>query len=330
MPVSLSHNDQQRCTDTMKLIHDLKALESEKNLVMTIGTFDGVHRGHQHLLAQLVARARESDRLSAVLTFYPHPRSILYPEKRLDCLTTPEERAALIETSGLDLLVLLPFTRKLADTSASAFVQILYRQLQMREIWVGKGFAMGHRREGNIAELRDLSSELGFTLRVMEPLLDQGKPISSTRIRKLLANGQVREAARLLGRNYALSNLIVGGAQRGRTMGFPTANLALPAYRAIPANGVYAVWASVGQRRFQGVANIGIRPTFDAGERRLEVHLFDHKGDIYGETLTVEFVCRLRAEKRFDDAAALVERIHHDIIEARQILSETDRDGQAP
>jgi len=330
MPVRLAHNNPQRCTDAMRVIHDLNALESNKDLVLTIGTFDGVHRGHQHLLAQLVGRAQESGRMSAVLTFCPHPRSILHPEERPDCLTTPEERAALIEASGLDLLVLLPFTQRIADTTAKEFVQTLYRQLNMREIWVSEGFAMGRRREGNVSELRELSQRSGFALRVIEPLFDQGKPISSTRIRKLLTNGQVREASRLLGRNYTLSNLIVGGAQRGRTMGFPTANLSLPAYRAIPANGVYAVWASMGQTRLRGVANIGTRPTFDAGERRLEVHLLDHKGDVYGETLTVEFVQRLRAERRFDDAAALVEQIRHDIAKARETLNEGSRNGQAP
>ena len=305
----------------MRIVHSIDIDEPETDVILTIGTFDGVHRGHQHLLEQLVSHARRTRQLSAVLTFYPHPRTLLHPEFRPTCLSTPEERAAIMESLSLDLLVLLPFTRALADTPSDIFVRTLYDRLRMRELWVGSDFAMGRNREGTIATLQSLARQLGYVLHTVDPLYDGEQPISSTRIRALLSEARVAEAARLLGRNYAVSGAVVTGEQRGRSMGIRTANLRTPAERAMPSDGVYAVWATVDGRRLPGVANVGVRPSFGPGDRLLEVHLLDYAGNLYGKTLVIEFVRHLRSERRFEDPTALVEQIHRDIVDARTLLS---------
>lgn len=305
----------------MKIIYSFDVAQVASDVVLTIGTFDGVHLGHRYLLEQLVRRARDTERTSAVLTFHPHPRALLHPELRPAYLSSPEERAVLLESLGIDLLVILPFTRELAETPAEVFVYQLYERLRMRELWVGAGFALGRGRGGNIASLRALSASLGFTLHVLDPVRNGDEAISSTRIRNLLFKGQVADAAKLLGRPYSLSGTVSPGVQRGRTLGFRTANLNFDTSRATPANGVYAVWAVVDGQRYAAVANMGVRPSFGAGDRLLEVHLLDYDGDLYGKTLVVEFVQRLRPEMRFGDVNALIAQVQHDIAEARAILS---------
>ena len=307
----------------MRVITSLDATEVDRDVVLTIGAFDGVHRGHRHLLQQLVARARTCGRMSAALTFDPHPRAVLQPEVQPAYLNTPEERITLMESLGLDLLVLLPFTQELAKTPASEFIVTLHERLRMRELWVSRDFALGQRREGNISTLKALAPEIGYALHEVEPLHDSGGPISSTRIRALLAKGHVARASRLLGRYYAFSGTVVEGARRGRHLGFRTANLSAPRESAMPANGVYVVWGSAGGKRYPGVANVGTRPSFDGQERGVEVHLLDYDGDLYGQTLRVEFVRRLRDERRFDDVAALVDQVRRDVGEARQVLTGT-------
>ena len=313
----------------MRLIESLEQVRLAQELVLTIGTFDGVHLGHQHLLMELVAQAARSGRLSAVLTFHPHPRALLLPGLRPACLSTPEERAELIERLGIDLLVMLPFTPELASTPAIDFVRALHDRLRMRELWVGSDFAMGRGRKGDKDELERVAPVIGFTLRVVEPLCDSDIPISSTRIRQFLAQGEVREAARLLGRYYAVSAEVVPGARRGRSLGFRTANLRLSQYCASPTDGVYAVWVQANGQRHGGVANMGIRPSFDAGERLLEVHLLDFEGDLYGQAIQVAFVEHLRPERRFTDRAALIAQIHDDVERACSVLDTTipGRDG---
>ena len=311
----------------MRVIRSLDAIDIDSDVVLTVGTFDGVHRGHQHLLQRLVARAREVCHLSAALTFDPHPRALLRPEAPLTILSSLEERTAMLQRLGLDLLVVQPFTSDLANTPAADFSAALCDRLHMRELWVGAGFVMGRQREGTIAQLQELAHRLGFTLRVVEPLRDDGSPISSTRIRTLLAQGNVSEAAKLLGRLYAVSGGVVGGAERGQTLGFRTANLRVSPERAMPASGVYAVWASVCGQRFRGVANLGIRPSFGGGERLLEVHLLDYEGNLYGKILHIEFAQRLRSERFFADAAGLVDQIRRDILRARALLIEAPPGG---
>ena len=292
-----------------------------EGVILTVGTFDGLHRGHQKLLGELVAHAREVGRLSAVLTFHPHPRVVLQAEPAPTYLLPLEERRRMLSEMGVYLLIILPFTRALADTSAEAFVAELCTRLAMRELWVGRDFALGRGREGNVHTLQALASRLGYTLHIVEPVYENGKPISSTRIRGLLAEGAVDRAAELLGRPYAVEAEVIHGAERGRRLGFRTANLRLPPECAAPADGVYAVWAVVeGHLRRGAIANIGIRPSFDAGARLLEVHIFDYEGDLYGKRLRVEFVKRLRPERRFEAVEALIAQVRQDIEEARCIL----------
>ena len=317
----------------MQILNDLQNVDQE--LVLTIGTFDGVHRGHRSLLEQLVLRARQTARLSAALTFHPHPRSVLHPEMRPVYLSTPEERSEIIASLGIDLMVVLPFTEALACTPGEVFIRSLYDQLCMRELWVGPDFALGRDRAGDIETLRRLAGQLGYTLRLANPVYDEGQVISSTRIRQLLQAGDVAEAARLLGRRYAVTSVVQPGAQRGRALGFRTANLRLAPDRALPEDGVYAVWARVDGGCFQAVVNVGVRPTFDTGERLIEVHLLDYHGDLYGKRLTVEFAHRLRPEVRFPDGSALAAQISQDVARARELLGRaedclTNDAGQPP
>ncbi len=306
----------------MQVISDLEHIALPQDTILTIGSFDGLHRGHQQLFRGLIARAQERGMLSLALTFFPHPRVVLRPETQPVYLTSDAERAALLAVLGLDLLAVIAFTREMAATPAQAFVRMLVQRLRMRELWVGAGFALGREREGQIPALARLGEELGYRLHVVEPVLADGEPISSTRIRGLLAEGRVDHAAELLGRLYALSGVVLHGAERGRRLGFRTANLRVPAERAAPANGVYAVWAHVGRERYPAVANIGIRPSFDAGERLLETHLIGFEGDLYDRPLRVEFVRYLRGEQRFASGEALAAQVQRDREHAMAILTE--------
>lgn len=314
-------------TTRIKVYDSLESAQPTADTVLTIGTFDGVHRGHQTLLRALVARAAETGRSSAVLSFHPHPRLLFQPQSKPLCLSSLDERIAMIEALGVDILLLLPFTRALADTSARDFATLLHDRVRMREMWVGADFAMGHGREGTVAFLQQVGPEVGFEVHVVQPLHDGGEPISSTRIRALLARGQVLEAGKLLGRLYAITGRVIRGAQRGRALGFRTANIRPDPDCAIPGDGVYAVWAIVDGQRRAGVANVGIRPSFDAGERLLEVHLLDYEGDLYGRDLAIEFVQWLRPEKRFEQTHALVNQVQQDIAYTRDLLSRPAADG---
>jgi riboflavin kinase/FMN adenylyltransferase len=222
---------------------------------------------------------------------------------------------------GLDIVAILPFNREMAQTSARRFTEMISRQLRMTELWVGKDFALGYGRKGTPDVLQTLGQEMGFSVETITPLIWKGENISSTRIRSLLFKGQVRKAAELLGRYPSLAGEVVRGAQRGRCLGFPTANLEVRAERAIPANGIYAVYTVLGKERYQGVANVGVRPSFDNGERTVEIYILDFEANIYGYDLVVEFVQRLRPEKRFTDIKDLTAQIEKDIVQARRILA---------
>ncbi len=287
---------------------------------VALGNFDGVHLGHQELVRRLVARARPAGLPAVALTFDPHPLAVLAPERAPVPLTTLDDRAALLQAVGLDGVAVLPFTKELARHSAEDFVrEHLVGWLAARWVAVGEGFRFGRGRSGDAELLAREGARLGFELLVVPPVLQSEEPVSSTRVREALSRGAVDQAARLLGRPHRVAGTVVEGARRGRQLGFPTANLLPPAV-ALPAEGVYAGWALLEAGPWPAVVNVGRRPTFDHGDLRLEAHLLDWKGDLYGRSLTVEFVARLRGEQRFQGPEALRAQIGQDAALARQLL----------
>jgi riboflavin kinase/FMN adenylyltransferase len=308
----------------MQIIRDLTEAQITEPVVLTIGTFDGVHRGHQALIKQLREAALKHKAKSAVLAFHPRPKAIFNPQAHAhDYLTTPEERIALFEQIGLDILILLPFSMELAQHSARDFMTLLIDHVNLVELWAGHDFALGKGREGNIEKLTALGQEFNYSVHNFEPFKLGGETISSTRIRQLLQGGDVRKAAQLLGRYPTLTGEVIEGAKRGRTLGFPTANLAMPPERLIPANGVYATFVHRpgNSRRFASVANIGVRPSFEETKRTVETYIFDFNEKLYGQQLTLEFVEYLRPEKKFAGINELVDQIAHDVEHARSILA---------
>lgn len=304
----------------MLLIDNLEQANLSRDTVITIGAFDGVHRGHQFLIKSLIQRAQETERLAGLVTFHPHPAAALNPDTPLRYLTTQGEKVALLERLALDVVAILPFDRKMAQMPAEEFVRLLVDRLHMRELWIGQDFALGRGREGDADALTEMGKRLGFTTRVVPPLLMDDEPVSSTRIRALLRRGKVREATRLLGRYPSLVGEVVPGARRGRLLGYPTANLEVREERAVPRDGVYAVFVLLGNERHFGVSNIGVRPSFDNGARTVETYILDFDRDIYGYDLLVEFVERLRSERRFADVEELKAQIRKDVQKARRIL----------
>ena len=313
----------------MLLIDNWEQANLDQDTVATIGAFDGVHRGHQFLIRSLIARARETHRLSMVVTFHPHPIAVLRPDLPIRYLTTPGEKAVLMEQLSLDVLAILPFDAQMAQMPAAEFTRALVEHLRLRELWVGPDFALGRNREGDVATLRALGAELGFSVQMVKPFLLNGEVVSSTRIRALLAQGDVRMATRLLGRYPTVAGEVVPGARRGHALGYPTANLEVRQVWAVPADGVYAVFAVLGAERYFGVANIGVRPSFDNGSRTVETFILDFDQDIYGCDLVVQFVERLRPEQRFASIADLVQQIGRDVEVARRILEDEAKDRRS-
>jgi len=290
---------------------------------LTVGTFDGVHRGHQVLLTALAQAAHQSGAQSAVVTFFPHPAVVLRGLPQPYYLTSPEERARLMGACGIDVVLTLPFTRELAALSAREFVEMLREKAGMESLWVGYDFALGHNREGNVTVLQRLGEELGFSVHVLPPVALDDTPVSSSLIRSALEKGDVVTAARMLGRPYAIEGAVVHGDARGRTLNIPTINVAFWAEQRLPAFGVYACRVEVEGRALDAVANIGVRPTFEnpTGEVRLEAHLLDFFGNLYGKTVRLQFLAFLRPERRFESVEALVAQIQQDIQHAREVLT---------
>lgn len=312
----------------MEIIRDLTTVSVTRPTVLTIGSFDGIHRGHQHLIHQVVARAKELGTASALVTLHPHPKVVLRSNSPLRYLSTIEERLDLLRPLGLDYAVVFPFSLETSQIRARDFVQLLIDHLHMQEIFCGKDFAFGYKREGTVEFLRALGAEQGFTVHVVEPQTFDGEIISSTHIRELVAQGDLDQATRSLGRFPSVRGRVIKGDQRGRTLGFPTANLAIAERRLIPADGIYAVRIKIGDRWYGGAANIGVRPTFDNGARLVEVFVLDFSGDLYDQVVEVQFIKRLRPEIKFDSVAALVEQMHRDVEETRRILAGVGIDGQ--
>lgn len=293
--------------------------------VVTVGTFDGVHRGHQAVLAQVVERARARKLASVLVTFDRHPLEVVNPTAAPKLLTLPEEKQALVAATALDRMVLLPFTTEVAQLDAEAFVRRLCDEHGMQELVLGYDHGFGRGRGGDEALVRRLGAAREFGVTVVDAVREDGQPISSTVIRTAVAHGDLDAAARWLGRPYGILGRVVAGAGRGRTIGVPTINLAPPDPRKLlPPDGVYAVRVRVGAgsgERLGGMMNQGPRPTFGESGRALEVHLFDFAGDLYGETVLVEWVRRLRDVQAFPSREALVAQLERDRQAARASLN---------
>jgi len=290
--------------------------------VVTIGNFDGVHLGHRAILGRVVQRARELKGRAVAVTFEPHPLKVLRPGLELPLLTTGAQKLKLLAGAGLEAVVVLPFTPEFAQLPARDFVQEYFcRRLKVREVVVGHDYAFGRGREGNIDLLKEMGRSHGFTVQVVWAVEAEGAVVSSSLIRALLRLGKVDAANRLLGRPYAVVGQVYQGHGRGaKLLGVPTANLR-PENELLPASGIYAVWVRRGAETLPGVANIGTCPTFDDAELSLEVHILDFHGDLYGEDLEVEFVGRLREERRFPSIEALAAQIRADMDAAREALA---------
>ena len=306
----------------MQIIDDLAQASLRQETILTIGAFDGLHRGHQALIDAVVQRARDTDRLAALITFHPHPVVVLAPERAPRYLTTPGEKLALLEKLGVDLLVLLPFDSEMAGMPARAFMERASRHLRLRELWVGADFALGRDKEGTVDRLRSLGMELDYDVTVFQTVLSHGQNVSSSRIRSLLLEGRIEEATELLGRYPSTAGEVIRGARPGQLSDFSTAKLKVRPEHAMPADGTYAVFAVLGSERYQGLANIGISPSFGDGRRTVETHIFGFDEDIHGCDLVVEFVSRLRGMRHFENLDDLRAQIETDSQAARRILNQ--------
>lgn len=307
-----------------EIITDLTSAHLTRPGVVTLGSFDGVHRGHQYLIDSVIAAAQARGANSIVVTLNPHPRQVLRPDAPVTLISTLDERLNLLSKLGLDYVVVFPFSIEASKIRARDFAKLLVDHLHMAELHCGPNFALGYKREGDIPYLRALGEEMGFTVAVVEPREFREGIISSSRVRTLVSEGDVNTATSMLGRYPALHGVVVHGDHRGRTLGFPTANLNVPEGKLVPANGIYAVRVRLRDEWLNGAANIGVRPQFGGGPRLVEVYILDFDRDIYGQEIEVHFVERLRDEMKFESVQALVAQMGRDVEKARAILSHLD------
>jgi len=306
----------------MRLVHSFEEVQLTEDSVVTIGSFDGVHRGHQALIKQVRTAALDTQRAAVVITFFPHP-SVVLGRAQPYYLTAPEEKLVQLNQTGADLLIELPFTRETAQVRATDFVDQLRHHVRLRELWIGHDFALGYQREGNAEFLTKLGQTRGFAVHAVDPLTNDGEIISSSNIRVALRAGDVAHAAGLLGRPFRLSGRVVPGDGRGKTIGIPTANLDVWRDHAIPANGVYACRAWVGHIPHRAAINIGTRPTVtDETRRTVEAHLLDFDKDLYGLNIALDFFERLRGEQKFANVQELVAQIKSDVETTRNLLND--------
>ena len=304
----------------MQVEKELAKLTPEKDTLLTIGVFDGVHLGHKYLLSQLTKQAKEQDLLSGVVTFNRHPHEVLAPQTKLPFLTDLAQRINLLKNEGVEAIFTLSFTRELAQLSARQFTSLLKKYLRMRGIVIGPDFALGQTREGNVAILRTLGQEMGFSVTVIPPVMIDGEVVSSTAIRNALANGDMKRVLNLIGRPFSLNGRVTKGAGRGEGLGFPTANLDIDPGQALPADGVYATWTDIDGQAYQSMTSIGRQPTFGGSQRVVEVYILDYHSNLYGRELKIDIMERLRGEKQFDTPEELKKQITKDINQGRAIL----------
>lgn len=316
-----------------QIFRRLEDVQLDTRSIITVGTFDGLHRGHQEIVRALKKEARARQGSTTVVTFDPHPQMVLQrPDKPpVQILTTTAEKIALLQRENVDRVLVIPFTLEFSRLSSENFVRgILCQRLGLQAMVVGHDHGFGKNREGDFATLQRLGAELGFAVHEVPPFELGGVTLSSTKVREALLNGEVEKATEYLGREYALSGKVEHGDERGRRLGFPTANLQ-PSNdsKLAPANGVYAVWVEIVDsvvahhetaKKYPAMLNIGLRPTFGKLTRMIEAHLLDFSGELYGATLNVYFARRLRNEQKFESSTALVAQLHRDQEAARQVL----------
>ncbi len=314
----------------MKVFKGIGEITPEfRSSVITIGNFDGIHLAHRKLLQRVVRDARQRSTRSVVITFEPHPQKVLHPERRpFYLLTTLDEKVLLIESLGIDAVLLIAFSQAFSAMTAEAFVrEILWGTLRAQKVFIGHDYAFGNRKQGNEDFLRSMGGMLGFEVESINTFKVNDTTVSSTNIRMAVLDGDVRKAALLLGRPYSLSGKVIRGYQRGRAIGIPTANIE-PGKELLPANGVYAVEVDLEGVRHAGVLNVGFNPTFSNEKLSVEVHIMNFGGELYGRELTVSFIERIRSEMRFESPQKLVDQILSDKVKAEEILARLVRRGQ--
>ncbi len=305
----------------MLVTRGLPAASPRPYPVAAVGNFDGHHRGHRALLHQVVETAHRAGGTALVLTFDPHPVTILVPHANLRFLTSPEEKLIRFEQAGIDEVVFLEFTPAFAALSPEDFIKdVLHGGLGVAELFVGEHFAFGKGRAGTVTDLIRFGRQYGFQVHPVKPVIIDGEIVSSTRIRQLIQEGQMERAATFLGRLYGITGMVRHGAKRGQSLGWPTANLKIPAGRVVPPDGIYSATVMWKGETLGAAAYVGTRPTFEESERLIEVYLLDRECDLYGQMITVQFVERLRADERFPSPEALARQIALDVERARASL----------
>jgi riboflavin kinase/FMN adenylyltransferase len=304
----------------MSVEEELARLSPDKDMLLAIGVFDGVHLGHKYLISQLIKQARQQSLLSVVVTFRQHPQEVLPPQSKLPFLTDLAERSNLLKNEGIEAIIPLSFTDELAQLTARQFVSLLKKYLRMRGLVIGPDFALGRNREGNADTLRVLGQEMDFTVTVVPPVMINGEAVSSTAIREALASGDMKKVQGLAGRPFSLHGQVVTGTGRGIKLGFPTANLDIDLEQAVPVDGVYATWAYISGKAYPSMAYIGKKPTFGGSERKVEVYVPDYHDDLCGHELKIDIVERLRGEERFNTAEELKKQITEDVKQGKAIL----------
>jgi riboflavin kinase / FMN adenylyltransferase len=308
----------------MSLEEELSTQSSDKDTVITIGVFDGVHLGHKELLAEVKNQAEKLACLSGVITFRQHPDELVHSGKILPHLTSLGERITRLKAEGIDKVIIISFDRSMMEIEARDFVVLLKKYLKIKAIVIGPDFALGKNRRGDVKYLSELGKEFGFTVTQLKPKLINGEIISSTAIRRALAEGDMKHVFQLAGQYFSLAGPVVAGFGRGKGLGFPTANMDVEPKQALPPDGVYATRAYVDGQTFQSLTSIGLRPTFGKGNRSIEVYILDYQGDLYGKNLKVEFIERLRPEKKFTSPEELSKQIEEDVARGREILGGLD------
>lgn len=312
----------------MQVIRQLPE-KPDKGCVLALGNFDGVHLGHQRLLDSGLEIARKRGLGMSVLLFEPHPLKLLFPEKMIGLLTTSEQRLSLLEKSGVDTVYLLPFTHEMADTTPEKFVSEILLLLGVQHVVVGFNYSFGSQGKGTPEDLQTLGEKYGFCVSVLQAQTVAGKIISSSSIRKALLQGDIRLAQSMLGRYPCLSGKVIKGEQRGRTLGYPTANLEFSEDLLIPKRGSYAVWMEFEEKKVLGMMNIGMKPTFhEEYMTTVEVHFFDFQGDLYQREININIVERLRDERKFSGVNELLEQLHKDARQAQRILESDEMENR--